>query len=128
MADAGRRAALVTWHDEGMRDWEILSIVASAANNIRHPLPEGDEWTQEQIETHRAGFDLIEDTALSPDLFTDEFLLANRQAYRIVYLTGWHLVVPYASPDLKAIEDFLIERYGMRSDDVDHADLFGWPP
>lgn len=66
------------------------------------------------------------DAALAPTLFSDELLLASRHAYLVAYLRSWSLDVPSTSTDWKAIEAFLVERYWLRSDDVAHADLFGW--
>jgi len=128
MANTKSRDILVGWHQEGMRDWEILSIIANAANNVRFPLSDADGSSAEWIERHRAGFDLIEtaETALEPDLFPDELLRLQRQAFQAAYLRSWMLDIPMATSDEKAIESFLINRYGLRSDDLDHADIFGW--
>jgi len=128
MADAGRQAILSGWHQEGMRDWEILSIIANAANNIRHPLSDTEESSIEQIERHRAAFDIAEqaESALGPDVFPDELLRLSRRLFQVAHLRSWKLDVPSAMSDEKAIEAFLISRYALRSDDLDHVDFFRW--
>ncbi len=128
MANTNSRDILTGWHQEGMRDWEILSIIANAANNIRFPLSDADGSSTEWIERHRAGFDLIEsaEIALAPDLFPNELLRLQRQAFQAAYLRSWRLDIPMATSDEKAIEAFLINRYGLRSDDLGHTDIFEW--
>ena len=129
MADGERRAFLCEWHNEGLRDWEILSIIANAAVNIRHPLPDADdEISDEHVTRLRGAFDVVEEagSALASNLFTDDLLHLNRQAFQVALLRSWRLDVPQPEIDEKAIECLLIERYGLRSDDVEHADVFNW--
>jgi hypothetical protein len=129
MADSGRRAFLCDWRKEGLRDWEILSIVANAAVNIRRPLPDTGDLSLEHVASLRGAFDVLEqvDSALQANLFTDDLLRLNRQAFQIAFLRSWRLDVPSAASDEEAVEAFLIARYGLRSDDVEHADVFIWP-
>lgn len=129
MADAGRCAFLAGWRAEGMRDWEILTIIANTANNIRHPLSGRDEALEEEAARQRAAFDVLEspETALAPDLFTDTLLNVNRRVYQAMYLHSWTLDLPSAMGNEKTVEKFLIDRYGLRADDIEHEDVFGWP-
>ncbi len=128
MADPGRRAFLGSWRAEGMCDWEILTIIANTANNIRHPLSDREEALEEEVARQRAAFDVVEsqETALAPDLFTDLLLNTNRRVYQAIYLHSWKLDLPSAVGDEKTLEAFLIDRYGLRADDIEHEDIFGW--
>ncbi|MEC3910317.1 hypothetical protein U5A82_07415 [Sphingobium sp. CR2-8] len=127
LARPDRRVFLESWHREGMLDWEILSIVANAAANIRFPITD-DSATAEQLEQVRGMFDQKERVrdALDPALFTDELLIANRQGFHGALAAGWQLQGSPALSDRDAVEKFLIQRYGLRSDDIKHSDLFKW--
>jgi hypothetical protein len=124
-----RRALLESWHREGLLDWEILAILANAAANIRFPLTD-DGPTSEQIERMRSMFDRAEapEEALDPALFTDELLALNRQTFHGALAAGWGLEAAPAAADKTALEKLLKDRYGLRSDDVQHENLFHWGP
>ncbi|MGJ5208120.1 hypothetical protein [Bradyrhizobium sp. HKCCYLR20261] len=124
---ADRRKLLVQWHREGLRDWEILSIIANAAANLRHPLKDDASETQ-ATEALRAAFDFVEDphSALDPDLIPVDLLQRFRQVYQTTYLRSWDLDVHFPAADEKTLEAFLVARYGLRSDDVEHPDVFAW--
>jgi hypothetical protein len=127
MAHPERRKLLMDWRTEGMKDWEILSIIANAAINLRHPLTDDIASETEAIERLRPAFEFVEgpDSAIDPDLITDEMLRGHRRAFQIAYLRSWNLDVQFSKVDEKALETLLIARYGLRSDDVDHSDAFG---
>jgi hypothetical protein len=129
LASAARRALLESWRREGLLDWEILAILANVAANIRFPLTD-DGPTSEQIERMRAMFDRAEapEEALDPALFTDELLALNRHTFHGALAAGWELEGSPAVADKTAIEKFLKDRYGLRSDDVQHENLFQWGP
>lgn len=116
------------WRAEGLKDWEILSIIANAAINLRHPLTDDDASEAEAMEKLRSALEFVEtpNTAIDPDLISVGLLLGHRRAFQVAYLRSWNLDVHYAKIDEKAVETFLIERYGLRSDDVDHPDALGW--
>lgn len=128
MQDPQMRRFLRQWHDEGLRDWEILAILANAAANLRHPLPDDQEPSVEHWERFRAAFDLVEGPgdSLEPQLFTEETLRHCRRAFQLSFLESWRLEAPPAAHVERALERFLIERYGLRSDDVEHNDMFHW--
>ncbi|WP_434622643.1 hypothetical protein [Azospirillum sp. B2RO_4] len=114
------------WHSEGLRDWEILAIIANAAANLRFPLVEKEQLTAKYIRQRRSVFDQREaaEDALKPALFTDEVLTVNRYAFHAALASGWGLQSCDAIKDPAALEKFLIERYGLRSDDVEHDKIF----
>jgi hypothetical protein len=66
--------------------------------------------------------------ALDPALFTDELLALNRHTFHGALVAGWELEGSPAVADKTAIEKFLKDRYGLRSDDVQHENLFRWGP
>ncbi|GBQ15479.1 hypothetical protein AA0482_1251 [Acetobacter cibinongensis NRIC 0482] len=122
-----RRAVFESWHRQGMLDWEILSIIANTAANIRFPYVD-EASAFEQFQQIRAMFDSKERLrdALDPSLFTDELLVASRYSFLSAFAAGWQLEGTPALSDHNAVEKFLTERYGLRSDDVKHSDLFKW--
>jgi hypothetical protein len=129
MADQDRRSFLLGWHREGLKDWEILSIIANVAANTRQAQSDEDTLSDEALlERYKSAFEFAEDvdSALSPDLFEDEVLRMYRRVYQAAYLRSWRLDFHVANLGEKEIEHFLIERYGLRDDDVDHPDVFGW--
>lgn len=126
-AHPDRRKLLVQWHLEGLKDWEILSVVANAAANLRHPLEDNASEAQ-AAEALRAAFEFVEDpdSALDPDLIPEDMLRQFRRVFQTTYLRSWDLDVHFAAVDEKTLEAFLIARYALRSDDVEHPDIFGW--
>jgi hypothetical protein len=129
MADEDRRARLRGWHEEGLKDWEILSIVLNAAVNIRHPLADDAELSPEDLDRFRRAFESkeAETTAIAASAFADELLVTSRRLFEVAYLRAWGLDIPFPELDEKMIETFLVDRYGLRTDDVEHPDIFGWP-
>lgn len=125
MAHPERRKLLIEWRTEGLKDWEILSIITNAAINLRHPLTDDEAEAMERL---RPALEFVErpDSAIDPDLITDEMLRGHRRAFQIAYLRSWDLDVHFSKVDERSLETLLIARYGLRSDDVDHSDAFGW--
>jgi hypothetical protein len=60
------------WHLEGLRDWEILSIIANAAANLRHPLDD-DVSAADATKAIRSAFEFKEEpeSAIDPDIIPD---------------------------------------------------------
>lgn len=113
-------------HDKGMRDWEILSILSNVA--INHRLSEQGDLTPEQLRDE--GLQLIDkpeapSDALSPELFSSEQLEIHSLTYLGAFLQGRQLRAPSCLKP-EGLERFLVERYRLREDDIDHADIFGW--
>jgi len=128
VSDEDGRTLLRAWHEEGLRDWEILSIVLNAAVNIRHPLADGEEPSPEHLDLFRRTFESqeAETTPIAATAFTDELLVTSRFLFQVAYLRAWGLDVPFRELDEKVIETLLVDRYGLRTDDVEHPDIFGW--
>ncbi|WP_430427944.1 hypothetical protein [Parasphingorhabdus sp.] len=111
---------------KGMKDWEILSILSNVA--INHRLNEQGNLTPEQWRDQ--GLRLIDkaesaEEALAPDLFSTEQLELHAPIYLGAFLDSRQLRAPLCfNPE--SLERFLVVRYRLREDDVDHDDVFGW--
>ena len=110
----------------GMKDWEILSVILNIALNIRMPIAD-PQLTPEHIDRFRALMDVTErdDSALAPELFTEELIKEGSHAFLGAFASGWGLGLS-GNVDMKALEEFLIRRYNLRTDDQEHPDMFGW--
>lgn len=125
-ADPRAMVRLQALRAKGMKDWEILSILSNVA--INHRLNEQGILTPEQWRDY--GLRLIEqaeaaDEALTPDLFSTEQLELHALTYLGAFLNGRQLRAPSCLKP-ESLERFLVVRYRLREDDVDHADVFGW--
>ncbi|MEJ1968475.1 MAG: hypothetical protein WDN03_07575 [Rhizomicrobium sp.] len=118
-------AHIVSLRVDGLKDWEILARLTNAAINIRHPIADDAEMTQEIVDQFRAALEVEEalETSLSPDEFTDDLLEAVGGTFLGAFLGGWGLQMPPVS-DNDALERFLKARYGLRMDDVPHDEIF----
>jgi hypothetical protein len=121
------RAKLEAYRLSGMKDWEILSIISNIALNIRYPLKE-PFVTPKIVKEYFELMEIEEDFAssLSPDLFTDETIERGKRTYLSAFLNSWGLAVAPELNDATSLELFAIHRYGLRADDVEHTDIFGW--
>ena len=125
-ADPQALERLRALHNKGMRDWEILSILSNVA--INHRLSEQGDLTPEQWRDQ--GLQLIDkpeapSEALSPDLFSSEQLELHSLTYLAAFLNSRQLRAPSCFKP-EGLERFLVARYRLREDDVDHVDIFGW--
>lgn len=126
LADFDVQAHLQAMHDRGMRDWEILSILSNIAINYR--LSADDQGSVE--EWRERGFKMMntpesKDEALSPSVFTQEQFGLCTEMYWAAFMNGRQLRAPGCFC-ADGAERFLIARYRLREDDVDHPDIFGW--
>lgn len=128
LLDADKAAILADWHDEGLLDWEILSIVANAIINVRHPLGDTKSVGPNEIAAFRRAMETQErpENAIDPSLITDEILVACRHSFLAAMLNGLKLRAPLAANDVGSLEKLLVARFGLRSDDVVHLPIFPW--
>ncbi|WP_231420773.1 hypothetical protein [Sphingomonas sp. Leaf205] len=125
-ADEPVRKRLQAFHDRGMKDWEILGILSNVALNHRlagHSGSDPDRFRE-------MGLRLIDepehpDDALDPAVFSDDQLVLHAVTYLAAFLNGRGLRAPSSLVPEK-LERFLVVRYRLREDDVEHADVFGW--
>jgi hypothetical protein len=111
--------------EEGLKDWEILSILANIALNARFSFDVEGRPTREVMEQAAAELNRSEepDEALSAEVFSDEAIRVNRMMFIGAHVGSWGLQGGrMRDPD--ALEELLIRRYGLRRDDVDHETLF----
>ncbi|WP_191554350.1 hypothetical protein [Brevundimonas aurantiaca] len=119
------RARLAAMRDEGLKDWEILSILANIALNARFSFDVAGRPSREVMEKAKAELNRPEepDEALSAEAFSDEAIRVNRLMFIGAHVGSWGLQGGrMRDPD--ALEALLIRRYGLRRDDVDHEPLF----
>jgi len=125
LADPDVRARLAAMRDEGLKDWEILSILANIALNARFSFDVVGRPSREVMEKAKAELSRPEepDEALSAEAFSEEAIRVNRLMFIGAHVGSWGLQGGrMRDPD--ALEALLIRRYGLRRDDVDHEPLF----
>ena len=127
LADPATRSRLEALHRAGVKDWELLSTIANAVVNTRVNIG-SDIPTEDEKQRFHAAFDVLEraEDALDPALFNDDFLTLMRRTFQAAFLSGWGLVLFTRVLPHRALEAFLIARYGLRSDDQPHANIFEW--
>jgi hypothetical protein len=118
---------------EGWLDWHLLTAIANAVGNHRaeqqglRPSP-GD--TQEQRARILAVMQAPEhrvDSAVPTEAFTEYALRSHLAAAAVSTAHGLGLTVRPGSFNPQALFAVLGERYCYWTDDIEHADLFGWP-
>ena len=112
--------------EDGLCDWEILSIIGSIALNARASFSPSEDPAS-MIARAQAMYDIVEteQSALPPALFTSEQFEIHRAVFLAAHLRSWGLLVP-SHCEHSDLEKFMAVRYRMRLDDTDHTDLFGW--
>lgn len=120
-------ARLQAMHDAGTKDWEILSILSNVAFNEKIDIseePSRDELMALALKYMQTPE--LEQDAVSPNVFSQAALEAHKRTYHAAILDGKKLKAPscyFAS----GVERFLMARYRLREDDIEHDDIFGWP-
>lgn len=126
LADPEVMAYLMRRHEQGMKDWEILCVLSNIAMNHRIT-QEGElspeQWQQRGLEIMNSPEPL--ESVLDPALFSEEQFDIYAHVYRAAFLAGCGLLVPNCLSNA-GLERFLVARYRLREDDVEHADIFGW--
>lgn len=125
-ADSHAMVRLRALRAKGMKDWEILSILSNVA--INHRLSRQGDLTLEQL--REKALRLIDepespDEVLAADNFSTEQLELHALTYLSAFLDGRQLRTPSCLKP-EGLERFLVTRYRLREDDVDHPDIFGW--
>lgn len=113
---------------EGWKDWHILMAVMGVAMNER--LNSIQRFTEKPIDIRSVAGQLLEtpETALSipvsNDAFSESALRWQIQLNMLKSVEAWGLEIYQDTPDMKAIEQFLVERYGYKEDDIEHEPIF----
>ncbi|MEC5292549.1 hypothetical protein VSX64_18215 [Aurantimonas sp. C2-6-R+9] len=126
LADTEVMTHLQAMHEQGMKDWEILSILSNIA--INHRIAQEGDVTMER--SHQRAFELMttsepQEDALDPGLFGTEQLDLYAGMFHAAFLNGRQLRAPVCF-STAGLERFLVARYRLRQDDVEHDDVFGW--
>ncbi len=66
-----------------------------------------------------------EESALSPDQFTETYFQAVKTIFLGAHLNNWGLVTRPDFQDVAAIRQFMVRRYRMRDTDAPYDDVFG---
>ncbi len=112
---------------EGLRDWQILLIVANAAMNFRLT---AERTSTNWAEVHRRGSEIMsQGESENDDPLPDEFLFSDDARFMqssnlMANAATWGLMSRAKTPDFEAWEKVLNERYFQSTDDVDHEDFF----
>lgn len=125
LADPEARSRLQSLRDDGLKDWEILSILANIALNARFMASVNAKPSRAVMEKAAAELNRSEepDEALSADVFSNEAIKMNRLMFIGAHVGSWGLQAERMR-DPAALEALLIRRYGLRRDDVEHQPLF----
>lgn len=128
MADPQSRAMLQQLHDEGMKDWQILTLIGNLVFNARGAIdPEGDMTESKLVALKETiGVPETEVTALGPAIMAPDMIRLQRHVFVSLMLNHWDLDGSSGLVESRAAEGFLIERYRIYEDDADHEDLFAW--
>jgi hypothetical protein len=127
VGDPAVYARLSRMHDKGMKDWEILGILSNIAISTRLGELPDDLSSQELL---RRALVLVAkpeapEDALDPGLFTEDQLQAHSASYLGAFLNGRGLHPPQYMTS-NGLEIFLVARYRLRTDDIDHENVFAW--
>ncbi len=111
---------------EGWKDWHLLMALGNARLNFR---AEHASRSAAKMREHVEGIARHPDETADEPPLPGEWLTAERlsELRRLAFLSGiqyWDLELHQETPDLKAVERILGERYSYWTDDVDHEPLF----
>lgn len=128
MREPGSRAMLRELRARGMKDWQILSIVGNIAFSARAPVDFSGGVTKSIASAAKAAIAVAEteESALGPDVLSPEIIQMQEVVFISLMLNHWELSVDSALINSPALGKFLVVRYRIQEDDVDHEDVFGW--
>ena len=126
-SDPRVRSLLKKMHEEGLRDWQILNIIASIVTNFRVSQETGssDELSA-KFEKWMFRDEEPGDPLVPISLFTDKQLELVKNFAFMANLQPWGLVPNVQTPDFAAIRRFLDVRYRNSVDDVPHKRCFSF--
>ncbi|KQT04580.1 hypothetical protein ASG42_23305 [Rhizobium sp. Leaf391] len=126
VSDQSSYQRLLRLREEGLQDWEILSIVSNIAINAR--LSERGSQSSKEWKAHAQTMMERPESpaeALDSGSFTDELFSTYAHVYHGAFLNSWQLRYPECARPA-AIEKFLVKRYRLRDLDVEHVNIFQW--
>jgi hypothetical protein len=128
MRDARTRLILKGLRDRGMKDWQILSLVGNVAFSVRSPVVCSDRITASQAATLQSEIAIVEtdESALDPSILSPEVVGMQETILTSLLLVHWGLDGVATCVRRRGAEEFLIARYRVYHDDVEHEDVFEW--
>jgi hypothetical protein len=119
-------------HEEGMLDWQIYGVIFNfmmqdaieAKAGMGAVLNGSQDLMRGILREMEAG----KGPPINLEKFTRENLEAVRWSGLFAAMPSWELTNHRQTPDMEATKRFLSVRYHHFEDDIDHPDLFGWPP
>jgi hypothetical protein len=120
------REVVRTLRDEGWLDWHILQSLLHLVLNYRLQRAQGfglspreldelsNQWLREPENENSIPIPLEE--------FSTENLRRQLRVSMLATVRTYNLELPHSTPDFAAIGDFLSERYGYWTDDIEHPD------
>lgn len=122
------RSVIVTMRGEGYRDWHILLVICNLILQHRSEVRFGanadfrtlsKEMLQEMWRDEPAEFDLP-----PIELLKSELVESRKKFTWLTIGKTWGLEAPRRTPDFAAFEKLLTVRYGCKTDDVAHEEIF----
>jgi hypothetical protein len=118
-------------HEEGMLDWQIYGAIFNfiMQDEIEKKAGMGavlngpPDIMRQILREMEAG----KGPPINLEKFTRENLEMVRWSALLAAMPGWELTNHRQTPDMEATKRFLSVRYHHFEDDIEHADLFGWP-
>jgi hypothetical protein len=127
LADEHAREVIEELRNAGWRDWRILGAIAVTALNYRaqRGSAAGDpDAFQRAFLSLAARPESETDQQVPVEEFTRQRLEFIDQGNMSSTLIQWDLELHQRTPDLPAIERFVIDRYRHNADDIEHDDPF----
>lgn len=131
MADPEIGPVLRSLRDQGLLDWQIMSVLFNIVlqESAARVAPEGAVPGREMIEPFREAIKAIEGGVIpgfDRSLFTVDVISAQTKVQTVTAMSTWGLAVNSQTPDLDAIKRLLDVRFQQAIDDIEHEDVFGW--
>lgn len=115
-ADGEFLNVVIVLRRRGWLDWHILTAIFNITLNHRLDPAQHFDW--------RDGLETEASEPVPTSLFTLDAMEFARQLSMMSLLKHWGLELRQETPNTRAIESFLADRYGYWRDDVEHQDPF----
>jgi len=128
MVDARTRSLIRKLRDEdGLRDWQILNIIAGVVVNYRLHLRYGPTASPDVLKDALMETMFREEQPDDPifplEAFNETELTMAKRVALISNLKTWDLISQSGTPDFSAVKRFLDTRYFNSTDDIPHEQL-----
>lgn len=125
MKDREFSRRVMSMHEEGKTDWEILSVLNNIAVAARGFAP--NEMTPENRELALRAMEFVEhpEDALPVEIFSERSIDTYSKVYVGAFAASWQLHWPKCAT-YEEMEEFLVARYGLRSVDLPDLMKIDW--